>query len=224
MLFRSSDRLALLKPFLPWDGNDFIDLPILLKAKGKCTTDHISQAGIWLKYRGHLDKISNNTYIGAINAFSELPGHTNDPFDNNKPILIPELARKYMKNNISWLVIGDENFGEGSSREHAAMQPRYLGCKAIIVRSFARIHEANLKKHGILPLTFFNPKDYEKILADDKISIVNLHQLAENLPLKVIIKHKNNTSETIVCNHSLSEVQINWFKAGSALNALAQEI
>lgn len=220
----NSDRLALLKPFLPWDGNDFIDLAILLKAKGKCTTDHISQAGIWLKYRGHLDKIANNTYIGAINAFSDKPGYTIDLLDNNKPILIPELARKYMNNNISWIVIGDENFGEGSSREHAAMQPRYLGCKAIIVRSFARIHESNLKKHGILPLTFFNPKDYDKIQVDDKISIVNLHQLAENLPVKVVIKHKNNNTESIVCNHSLSEAQINWFKAGSALNALAQEV
>jgi aconitate hydratase len=218
---KNSDRLALLEPFLPWDNKDFIDLPVLLKASGKCTTDHISQAGSWLKYRGHLDKIADNTYLGAINAFTETPGIGIDVFSvDKKELSLPILARAYKNNNISWAVIGDENFGEGSSREHAAMQPRHLGAKLIIVRSFARIHETNLKKHGILPLTFINPQDYDDIGPYDRISVTNLSQLSPSKEVKVSISHEDGTKKEIFCSHTMSETQISWFKAGSALNAL----
>lgn len=219
---KNSDRLALLEPFKAWDGKDFLDMPVLLKATGKCTTDHISQAGPWLKYRGHLDKIANNTYIGAINSFTKTPGTglnvlTKSPAE----ISLPDLARHYKADNVSWIVIGDENFGEGSSREHAAMQPRHLGCKAIIVRSFARIHETNLKKQGILPLTFSNAADYDLIKVDDRISIVGLKDLAPEKPVKVLISNGGQSKE-IWCKHTLSPAQIDWFKAGSALNHLAK--
>lgn len=218
-----SDRLALLDPFPPWDGKDFIDMPVLLKATGKCTTDHISQAGPWLKYRGHLDKISNNTYLGAINSFTKTPGTGLDIFSKNAlEISLPDLAREYKKRLIPWVVIGDENFGEGSSREHAAMQPRHLGAKAIIVRGFARIHETNLKKHGLLPLTFVDPKDYDKIQATDLISIIGLSKLVPDRDVKVIITHENGQKEEIRCTHTMSHEQIEWFKAGSALNALSK--
>lgn len=220
---KNSERLALLEPFAPWDGKDFLHMPVLLKAKGKCTTDHISQAGPWLKFRGHLDKISNNTYIGAINAFTTTPGNgLNVITESDQEVMIPDLARFYQAKNIPWVVIGDENFGEGSSREHAAMQPRHLGGKAIIVRSFARIHETNLKKHGMLPLTFQDPKHYELIGPYDRISIVGLAHLSPNKPVKVIISKPSGENEEIHCNHTMSEVQIEWFKAGSALNMLAK--
>ncbi|MCA9508021.1 MAG: aconitate hydratase [Myxococcales bacterium] len=220
---KNSERLALLTPFVPWDGKDFIDMPVLLKAKGKCTTDHISQAGPWLKYRGHLDKISNNTYIGAINAFTSTPGTgLNVVEKSSQEIILPDLAREYKAKNIGWTVIGDENFGEGSSREHAAMQPRHLGCKAIIARSFARIHETNLKKQGILPLTFNDKNDYEKIKADDRISIVSLAELSVGNNVKVKIQHSDGSIEEILTNHTMSPAQIEWFKAGSALNHLAK--
>lgn len=219
-----SQRLALLKPFPAWNSQDFIDMPVLLKAMGKCTTDHISQAGVWLKFRGHLDKIANNTYIGAINAFTKTPGTgINVITKSPEEVSLPDLARNYQAHNLSWVVIGDENFGEGSSREHAAMQPRHLGCKAIIVRSFARIHETNLKKHGILPLSFKNPADYNKITVNDRISIVGLKNLAENEPVHLIIKHQDGTKEEISCLHTMSKAQIDWFKAGSALNDLARK-
>jgi aconitate hydratase len=223
-IHKDSPRLALLEPFAAWDGKDFLDMPILLKAVGKCTTDHISQAGPWLNFRGHLDKISNNTYIGALNAFTKTPGTglnmlTHAPDE----ILLPDLARYYKAHNYSWVVIGDENFGEGSSREHAAMQPRHLGAKAIIVRSFARIHETNLKKHGVLPLTFLHREDYDRIKAEDRISIVDLAHLAPNEPLRVIINKINGDKEEILCTHTLSSMHIQWFKAGSALNLLAQK-
>ncbi|MES2503471.1 MAG: aconitate hydratase [Myxococcota bacterium] len=201
-----SGRLALLMPFPRWSGQDFLSLPILLKTKGKCTTDHISPAGQWLQFRGHLDKISNNTYIGAINAFSGEAG-------KGSLGAFPEQARRYKDAGQDWCVIGDENFGEGSSREHAAMQPRYLGCKVIITRSFARIHEANLKKHGILPLTFVNPADYERIGESDKISIRGLANLSPGKEVEVLIN-----DVPIPCKHTMSEEQIKWFKAGSALN------
>ncbi|MEI6791339.1 MAG: aconitate hydratase, partial [Myxococcaceae bacterium] len=207
-----SNRLALLEPFPAWSGQDFVNLPILLKAKGKCTTDHISQAGPWLQYRGHLDKISGNTYMGAINAFTGEAG-------KGSLGSFPEQARRYKNSHTDWCVIGDENLGEGSSREHAAMQPRYLGCKAIIVRSFARIHEANLKKQGVLPLTFENPADYEKIGEQDTISILDLAGLAPGKLVQVLISGK----EKITCKHTLSADQIEWFKAGSALNYLARK-
>ena len=218
-----SDRLALLEPFPPWDGKDMLDMPVLLKAVGKCTTDHISQAGVWLRYRGHLDRISNNTYLGAINQFTATPGTgVNVLAEDKNEMPLPELGRAYKSKHVPWVVIGDENFGEGSSREHAAMQPRHLGAKAIIVRSFARIHETNLKKHGLLPLTFANPTDYDKIEATDRISILGLDKLAPNHKVTVQIKHANGTTEEIRCLHTLSPAQIEWFKAGSALNALAK--
>lgn len=219
----NSDRLALLAPFAPWNGKDFIDMPILVKAVGKCTTDHISQAGVWLKYRGHLDKISNNTYLGATNAFTTTPGSGLDVVRRGtKEIALPDLARSYLAQNIPWVVIGDENFGEGSSREHAAMQPRYLGAKAIIVRSFARIHETNLKKQGVLPLTLSKSADFDLFNATDRVSIVGLAQLAPGEPVKVIIKSEDGKSTEIMCTHTMSPVQIEWFKAGSAINMLAK--
>ncbi len=216
----NSDRLQLLQPFEPWDGKDFIDLPILLKVSGKCTTDHISMAGPWLKYRGHLDNISNNMFLGAINAFSGDAGKTKNVF-NGEYKSVPEVARYYKANGIGWVVIGDENYGEGSSREHAAMEPRYLGGKAIIVKSFARIHETNLKKQGMLPLTFSDPKDYDKIREDDRVSIF-VSQLAPEKPVKMLIKHSDGSQDEVWLNHSMNASQIEWFKAGSALNLIAK--
>lgn len=218
---KDSSRLALLEPFPRWNGQDFLTLPVLLKAVGKCTTDHISQAGVWLQYRGNLDKIADNTYIGAINAFTNAPGMGKENPSGDEYSL-PELARRYKAANQSFVVIGDENFGEGSSREHAAMQPRHLGCKAIIVKSFARIHETNLKKHGILPLTFANPKDYDKIGWQDRISIIGLQNLRPDQPVTVIITHPNGETENIQCTHTYSDTQLSWFREGSALNALAK--
>ena len=216
-----SDRLQLLKPFEPWNGKDYVDLPVLLKAKGKCTTDHISMAGPWLKYRGHLDNISNNMFIGAINAFTGDAGKVKNVFTGEYKS-IPEVAREYKAKGTGWIVVGDENYGEGSSREHAAMEPRFLGGKAIIVKSFARIHETNLKKQGMLPLTFANPVDYEKIQEDDKLSIIGLTSLAPEKQLTLVIKHKDGKEEKAVLNHTFNDAQIKWFKAGSALNLIAQ--
>uniref|UniRef100_A0A672SWA0 Aconitate hydratase, mitochondrial n=1 Tax=Sinocyclocheilus grahami TaxID=75366 RepID=A0A672SWA0_SINGR len=189
--------------------------------KGKCTTDHISAAGPWLKFRGHLDNISNNLLIGAVNI-------ENDAVNKIRNLLtgefggVPDVARHYKKHNVSWVVVGDENYGEGSSREHAALEPRHLGGRAIIVKSFARIHETNLKKQGLLPLTFSNPADYDKICPDDKISIVGLKSLAPGKPLKAVIKHSDGSSETIELNHTFNETQIEWFQAGSALNRMKE--
>ena len=219
----NSPRLARLEPFEPWDGQDLLDMPVLLKAVGKCTTDHISQAGPWLNFRGHLDKISNNTYIGATNAFTKGTGTGLNSLTHAKEeILLPDLARFYKAHQKPWVAVGDENFGEGSSREHAAMQPRHLGGRAIIVRSFARIHETNLKKHGLLPLTFQRHSDYELIEAEDRISILGLSQLAPNKPIKIIITKSDGHQEEIFCVHTMSPTQIEWFKAGSALNLLAK--
>jgi len=216
-----SERLQLLRPFEPWNGKDLEDMPVLLKAKGKCTTDHISMAGPWLRYRGHLDNISNNMFIGAINAYTGEAGKVKSIFTGEYKS-VPEVAREYKSKRISWVVVGDENYGEGSSREHAAMEPRYLGGRAIIVKSFARIHETNLKKQGMLPLTFANPSDYDRIQEDDKVSIIGLKDLAPEKQLKMIIKHKEGLSREILLNHTMNETQINWFKAGSALNLIAQ--
>jgi aconitate hydratase len=215
-----SDRLQLLQPFEPWDGKDFIDLPVLLKVSGKCTTDHISMAGPWLKYRGHLDNISNNMFLGAINAFTGDAGKTKNIFTGEYKS-VPEVAREYKAKGIGWVVIGDENYGEGSSREHAAMEPRYLGGKAIIVKSFARIHETNLKKQGMLPLTFADPKDYDKIKEDDRVTIF-VSQLAPEKPVKMLVKHSDGTQDEIWLNHTMNASQIEWFKAGSALNLIAK--
>ncbi len=214
-----SDRLQLLKPFLPWDGKDFTDLPVLLKAKGKCTTDHISMAGPWLKYRGHLDNISDNMFIGAINYFTEDAGKVKNVFTGEYKS-VPEVAREYKAQNTGWVVIGDENYGEGSSREHAAMEPRFLGGKAIIVKSFARIHETNLKKQGMLPLTFANPSDYDKIKEDDKVDL-NVSTLSPGSQVKMTVKHNDGSKDEILLNHTFNESQIGWFKAGSALNLIA---
>jgi aconitate hydratase len=217
-----SERLQLLESFKPWDGNDYEDLPVLLKAKGKCTTDHISMAGPWLRFRGHLDNISNNMFIGAINYFTEEAGKVKDQLDGEYKT-IPEVARHYKAEGLGWIAVGDENYGEGSSREHAAMEPRFLGGKAIIVRSFARIHETNLKKQGMLPLTFAEPADYDKIQEDDRISLVGLNVLAPSTQIKMLIKHINGSSDEVMLNHTMNKAQISWFKAGSALNLIAEK-
>ena len=218
----ASERLQTLTPFKPWDGKDFENLPVLMKAKGKCTTDHISMAGSWLKYRGHLENISGNLYLGVVNAFTGEVGTGIDIIDDEtRPF--PEIARRYHEAGISWVAIGDENIGEGSSREHAAMEPRFRGCRAVIARSFARIHETNLKKQGILPLTFDNPNDYELIGEKDKISIIGLNNLRENQPVEVLVNKSNDDHLSIKTNHSMSEDQIEWFKAGSALNLIRQK-
>jgi len=217
---KSSERLQILEPFKPWDGKDFSHLPLLLKAKGKCTTDHISPAGSWLKYRGHLDNISNNMFLGAVNAFTGKTGEVKNQL-TGEYLPVHEVARAYKAMGIGWLVIGDENYGEGSSREHAAMEPRFLGGKAIITKSFARIHETNLKKQGMLPLTFVNPSDYDKINEDDTLSIVGLNEFAPEKQLKLLIQHKDASIEEVWLIHSFNAGQIEWFKAGSALNLIA---
>ena len=215
-----SSRLQKLEPFPQWDGNDFEKLPILVKVKGKCTTDHISPAGPWLMYRGHLDKISDNLLLGAVNAFHEdQVGKGNNIF-TGKIELLAHIAREYKSRGMKWMIIGDSNYGEGSSREHAAMTPRYLGCCAVIAKSFARIHETNLKKQGILALTFVNPTDYDKILEDDRLSLLDLKNLQEGKPVKSIIHHSNGTDDEFLLKHSYNISQIEWFKAGSALNLM----
>ncbi len=219
-----SERLQVLTPFAPWDGNDFIDVTLLLKASGKCTTDHISPAGQWLKFRGHLDKISDNAFFGAVNSFGGTAGTGKNQFTGETGIRFSDIARDYKERGISWVVVGDENYGEGSSREHAAMSPRFLGAVAVIVRSFARIHETNLKKQGILPLTFVDPADYEKFCEDDKISITGLDKLAAGKNVNVKIKHSDGAADDIETKHTMSEQQIEWFRAGSALNKIARDL
>jgi aconitate hydratase len=215
-----SERLELLAPFPPWDGQDLLGLRVLMKAVGKCTTDHISPAGPWLRYRGHLNNISKNLFTGVNNAFSlDEPGTGIDRRDASTQPL-PDLARSYRDAGIAWVAIGDENYGEGSSREHAAMEPRYLNGRAIIVRSFARIHETNLKKQGVLALTFADPDDYERILVDDTIDIVGLADLAPDRPVTVRIHHADGRSTDITGRHTMSDEHIGWFRAGSALNVL----
>jgi aconitate hydratase len=218
----TSDRLQLLKPFTIWDGKDFNDQIVLAKAKGKCTTDHISPGGPWLKYRGHLDNISNNMLLGADNAFTGEIGKGKDQLTGKGGIEFNKLAREYQKAGHGWVVIGDENYGEGSSREHAAMSPRFLGCTAVITRSFARIHETNLKKQGVLALTFNDPKDYEKIQEDDRVTLSDLSSIAPGKLVKMTIKHKDGKSEEVQLKHSYNTEQIRWFKAGSALNLIAK--
>ena len=219
----TSDRLQLLEPFDPWDGNDYIELPILLKAKGKCTTDHISMAGPWLKYRGHLENISGNLYIGAVNAFTGKIGEGKDQLDGStRPF--PDIAKHYHEAGQGWVVFADENMGEGSSREHAAMEPRFRGAKVIITRSFARIHEANLKKQGVLPLTFADPADYDKIGEDDRISVTGLAALAPNMPVTVMVTPADGASWTFLANQTFSDEQIAWFHAGSALNIIRRQM
>ena len=215
-----SERLQLLTPFNKWDGNDLMDLTLLIKTKGKCTTDHISMAGPWLKFRGHLDNISNNLLLGATNSFNNKVNFVKNQITNEYDET-PIVARYYKKNNIYSIIIGDENYGEGSSREHAAMEPRYMNVKAVIVKSFARIHETNLKKQGILALTFNNKDDYSKILENDRINILGLKKIqpAKNLNCEII--HFDGSKDKIILNHTYNHNQIEWFKAGSALNLIA---
>jgi len=205
-----SERLQVLAPFGAWDGKDFTDLPVLLKAKGKCTTDHISPAGPWLRYRGHLDRISDNMFIGATNAFTGEEGKSHGR-------AFQEVAREHKANGQRWVVFGDENYGEGSSREHAAMSPRFLGAAAAIVKGFARIHETNLKKQGVLALTFADPADYDKVQEDDQVSVVGLGDLAPGKPVTVLLKHSDGSTDQVSCIHTLTRQQIEWFEEGSAL-------
>ncbi|KAL5258929.1 hypothetical protein ACHWQZ_G009411 [Mnemiopsis leidyi] len=216
----NSNRLELLTPFPAWDGADYNDLQLLIKVKGKCTTDHISAAGPWLKFRGHLNNISNNFLITAVNSENgEMNSIKNVVSGDFAPV--PATARDYKAAGIGWVVVGDENYGEGSSREHAALEPRHLGGKAIIVRSFARIHETNLKKQGMLPLTFADPADYDKVQPGDKISILGLTNFAPGVPLTCKLTHTDGSTEEFPLNHTFNENQIGWFKAGSALNKMA---
>ena len=218
----NSDRLQLLEPFEKWDGNDFIFMPILMKAKGKCTTDHISAAGKWLKFRGHLENISGNLFAGAVNAFTGAVGEGLDRSDYQvRPY--PEIAKNYKKMQLQWCAIGDQNYGEGSSREHAAMEPRYRGACVIFARSFARIHETNLKKQGIVPLTFVNPDDYDKIDEKDTISVRGMPPEPDK-PVRCIIHKKGEIEIEFFANHTFSPEQVKWFKAGSALNVVREKV
>ena len=217
-----SQRLQLLEPFAPWDGRDYERVPLLLKAKGKCTTDHISPAGTWLRFRGHLDNISDNSFTGAVNAFTDEVGHGIDLLSGETGQPYPAIARHYKSEGLRWVAVGDENYGEGSSREHAAMAPRFLGVCAVIVRSFARIHQSNLKKQGVLPLTFADPDDYEKVQEKDRVSIHGLSNLAEDQPVEVSFHHDDGSVDRVQVTQTLNDEQIEWFKAGSALNLLRQ--
>lgn len=216
-----SNRLQLLSPFDKWNGKDLEDMTILLKVKGKCTTDHISAAGPWLKYRGHLDNISNNMFIGAINSENDKANHVKNQMTGEYGA-VPDTARYYKAKGVKWVVVGDENYGEGSSREHAALEPRHLGGRAIIVKSFARIHETNLKKQGLLPLTFADSSDYDKIQPDDKLSLLGLNDLAPGKPVKCVVKHSSGSQDEFLLNHTMNESQLEWFRAGSALNRMAE--
>jgi len=216
-----SERLELLTPFDKWDGKDLEDMQMLIKVKGKCTTDHISAAGPWLRFRGHLDNISNNMLIAAINSENDEPNSIKNVVDGSYGG-VPDVARVYKANGIKWVVVGDENYGEGSSREHAALEPRHLGGRAVIVKSFARIHETNLKKQGMLPLTFADPADYDKTTPADKVSIVGLDSFQPGVPLKGIFKHADGSQDEITLNHTFNSNQIEWFHAGSALNRMKE--
>jgi len=217
----TSQRLQLLSPFAKWDGGDLKDMRVLIKVKGKCTTDHISAAGPWLKFRGHLENISNNMLIGAVNSENEevnsVKNQETGVYDQ-----VPEVAKQYKEAGIKWVVVGDENYGEGSSREHAALEPRFLGGSAIITKSFARIHETNLKKQGMLPLTFSDKADYDKIRPDDKMTLNDLVNFAPGRPVVATLHHSDGSNEDITLNHTFNEQQITWFKAGSALNRMKE--
>jgi aconitate hydratase len=217
-----SDRLQVLSPFPAWNCEDFTGLAVLVKAQGKCTTDHISMAGPWLRYRGHLENISGNLYLGAVNAFTGDVGTGLDLTDGETRTF-PEIARRYHEAGIPWVAIGDENMGEGSSREHAAMEPRFRGALAVMARSFARIHETNLKKQGVVALTFADPADYDLIGEHDRISITGLAELAPGSPVNVVISHQDGTDTHIATNHTMSVDQIEWFRAGSALNLIRHQ-
>ena len=213
-----SNRLQILDPWPAWDGNDYVDVPVLLKAQGKCTTDHISPAGPWLRFRGHLNNLSDNMFLGAVNSFTDDPGTGKNQLSGEEVLPIPQVARAYMAQGVQWVAVGDHNYGEGSSREHAAMSPRMLGAAAIITRSFARIHESNLKKQGVLPLTFEDPEDYERIQADDRVTLLGLNDLAPGRPVQCLLKHGDGSEETVQLRHTMNAGQIAWFRAGSAMN------
>jgi aconitate hydratase len=214
-----SDRLQLLEPFAPWDGQDYLGAPVLMKAKGKCTTDHISPAGPWLRFRGHLDRISDNMFIGAINAFTGEAGRGLNVLTGDRDAF-SAVARDYKAKGLRWVAIGDENYGEGSSREHAAMEPRFLGGVAVLARSFARIHETNLKKQGMLPLTFADPASYDLVREDDRLDVVGLAGLAPGVPVRVVARHADGTADEFETTHTMSEEHVAWFRAGSSLNVL----
>src|ERR1700749_878888 len=217
-----SQRLQLLEPFAAWEGTDLKGLKLLIKAKGKCTTDHISMAGPWLKFRGPLDNISNNMVIGAVNFFNEKTDSVKNELTGEYGA-VPATARAYKAAGVFSVVVGDENYGEGSSREHAAMEPRHLGVRAIVVRSFARIHETNLKKQGMLALTFANKEDYDKVQEDDNIDFVGLGSFAPGKPLTMVLNHKDGSKDEVTLNHTYNKQQIEWFKAGGALNVIRAE-
>lgn len=223
MVNPGSDRLQLLTPFKPIKAEQVQDMRILIKAKGKCTTDHISMAGPWLKFRGHLENISNNCLIGAINFYNE---ETNKVINyvTNEYMAVPDSATTYRENGIGQIVVGEENYGEGSSREHAAMEPRFLGVHAVLVKSFARIHETNLKKQGMLALTFANPDDYDKFRQDDKVSIVDFDSFAPGKQLTIELTHADGSTDTVKVNHTYNKAQIDWVRAGSALNKIREEL
>ncbi len=216
-----SQRLQLLKPWPKWDGKDIVDAPVLLKAKGKCTTDAISPAGPWLRLRGHLDKFSDNMFMGAINAYTDEAGRGLNVLTNQNDVGFSDIARDYKAKEVKWVVVGDWNYGEGSSREHAALSPRLLGGAAVIVRSFARIHESNLKKQGLLAFTFDNPDDYDLIREDDRLTIPDLAGLAPGKQVSCIVSHADGSTDTLALNHTYNAAQVEWFKAGSALNLLS---
>jgi aconitate hydratase len=216
----NSDRLQLLEPFKKWDGKDFVGHLVLAKAKGKCTTDHISPAGPWLKFRGHLNNISDNMLLGATNAFTGEAGKTKNQISGQAGMDFSKAAREYKAAGKSWVIFGDENYGEGSSREHAAMCPRHLGCSAVIVRSFARIHETNLKKQGVLALQFANPADYDKVQEDDRVSLVDLQNLSPGKTVKMTLEHKDGSKDQVDLKHTYNTEQLKWFRAGSALNLI----
>jgi aconitate hydratase A / 2-methylisocitrate dehydratase len=213
-----SERLQIMEPWAAWDHKDFVDCPVLIKTQGKTTTDHISPAGPWLRYRGHLDKFSDNVFMGATNAFTGEAGTGIDVLTGEKGVMISKIARDYKAHGIKWVAIGDHNYGEGSSREHAALSPRLLGGCAVIARSFARIHESNLKKQGLLALTFQSPADYDRIRADDRLDLVGLEEMAPGQPVECRVKHADGTTETLKLNHTFSASQLEWFRKGSALN------
>ncbi|MEG0918147.1 MAG: aconitate hydratase, partial [Myroides sp.] len=215
-----SSRLQLLEPFQPWDGQNITGAKLLIKAFGKCTTDHISMAGPWLRFRGHLDNISNNMLIGAENAFNNKTNSVKNQL-TGEYAEVPAVQRAYKASNIPSIVVGDQNYGEGSSREHAAMEPRHLGVKAVLVKSFARIHETNLKKQGMLGLTFANEADYDKIQEDDTINFLDLTEFAPGKQLTLEFVHRDGSKDIIMANHTYNDSQIEWFKAGSALNLIA---
>jgi aconitate hydratase len=214
----TSERLQIMEPWPAWDGKDFLDMPVLMKTKGKTTTDHISPAGTWLRYRGHLDKFSDNMFLTAINAFTGEAGKGKNVLTGEASQSISKIARDYKARGVKWVVVGDHNYGEGSSREHAALSPRLLGGAAIITRAFARIHESNLKKQGLLALTFRDPAEYDKIREDDRISLVGLAAMAPGKPVDCVVKHADGTTETLKLNHTFSASQLEWFRRASALN------